>query len=94
MTPQEIKFEGKFVWVTGILSKSGKMHRFVKDYIGRGGMVLGEAKNGMMLVQFKRKHVRAIPAGCLTLYHAAQNAGQSRWTIRVKPEYDSAVNGK
>lgn len=76
MTSQEVLWQNKFVWVTGIKSKSGKLHRFVRRYVGRGGLVLGEAKNGMLLVQFRTNHVRAIPAGCLTKYADVQTAGQ------------------
>jgi hypothetical protein len=32
--------------------------------VGRGGKVVGEAKNGMLLIQFKN-HTRCIPAGCV-----------------------------
>lgn len=67
MTYQEVLWQGKYVWVAGILSKSGKLHRTLKKYVGRGGMVVGEAKNGMLLVQFKN-HTRSIPAGCLVEY--------------------------
>jgi hypothetical protein len=67
MTYQEAIWKGKYVWITGILSKSGRLHRTYRKYVGRGGMVLGEAKNGMLLIQFKG-HTRAIPAGCVTEY--------------------------
>lgn len=67
MTHQEVLWQGKLVWVTGLMSKSGKLHRYVRKYVGLGGIVLGEAKNGMLLVRFNR-HTRAIPAGCLTRY--------------------------
>lgn len=59
---------GQLVWVTGILSNSGVMHRYVIPYVGRGGRVMGEAKNGMLLIQFGNKHLRAIPAGCVRIY--------------------------
>lgn len=67
MTYQEAIWKGKYVWITGILSKSGRIHRAYRKYVGKGGMVVGEAKNGMLLVQFS-KHTRAIPAGCVTEY--------------------------
>ena len=72
MTYQEVLWQDKLVWVTGIVSKSGKCHRYVRKYVGRGGVVLREAKNGMLQVQFKRNQVRNIPAGCLTLYTEAK----------------------
>lgn len=68
MTYQEVIWQGHLVWVTGIMSKSGKCHRYVRKYVGRGGRVIGEAKNGMLLIQFDRHVRRAIPAGCVTLY--------------------------
>jgi hypothetical protein len=43
--------------------------------VGRGGKVLGEAKNGMLLIQFKN-HTRAIPAGCVVDYNVPK-AGDS-----------------
>jgi hypothetical protein len=74
MTYQEVLWQGKLVWVTSIKSKSGKLHRFVRKFVGRGGVVEREAKNGMLIVRFKQNHVRAIPAGCLTLYTDTQTA--------------------
>jgi len=67
MTYQEVLWKGKHVWVVGILSKSGKLHRYLRKYVGRGGVVLGESKNNMLLVQFEN-HTRCIPAGCLAVY--------------------------
>lgn len=74
MTIQEAIWKDQLVWVVGIMSRSGKLHRYVREYVGRGGVVVGEAKNGMLLVQFKRNHVRSIPAGCLALYTEVSNA--------------------
>lgn len=71
MTYQEVLWQGKYVWITGVKSKSGRLHRYVAKYVGRGGAVVGEAKNGMLLVQFK-SHTRAIPAGCVCLYTDAK----------------------
>ena len=71
MTYQEVLWQGKLVWVTGIVSRSGKCHRYVRKFVGRGGMVIGEAKNGMLLIQFGKGRRRAIPAGCVTLYTEA-----------------------
>lgn len=79
MTYQEVLWQGRFVLVTGIMSKSGKCHNFVRKYVGRGGMVKGEAKNGMLLIKFKHGQERAIPAGCVTPYafvsYAKSNKG-------------------
>ena len=68
MTAQEVLWQGKWVWVVGLMSRSGKMHRYVREYVGRGGKVAAEAKNGMLLIQFKN-HARAIPAGCVVDYN-------------------------
>lgn len=73
MTYQEALWKDKYVWVVGMLSKSGKLHRYVQKYVGRGGVVLKESKNGMLLVRFKT-HTRAIPAGCLTVYGSVKIA--------------------
>ena len=72
MTPQEIEWQGHLVWVTSIKSRSGRLHRWVRQYMGRGGVVEREARNGMLIVRFRQNHVRAIPAGCLTKYAEAQ----------------------
>lgn len=81
MTHQETIWINKYVWVTGIVSKSGKAHRYVAEYVGRGGLVEREAKNGMLQVRFTRNgsHVRNIPAGCLTIYTETQ------WSRRSGP---------
>lgn len=70
MTYQEALWTGKYVWVTGILSKSKKMHRWVIPYIGRSGLVLGESKCGRLLVAFggRYREIRAMPAGCVSVY--------------------------
>ncbi len=73
MTYQESIYKGKFVWVTGILSKSGRLHYDLRKYVGRGGSVLGESKNGRLLIQFGN-HTRAIPAGCVALYSHVRRA--------------------
>ena len=84
MTYQETIWKDKYVMVTGIISRSGKMHRYVRKLVGRGGFVIGESKNNMLLVEFSRRNkdrqrvgslVRAIPAGCLTLYTEIKRAG-------------------
>jgi hypothetical protein len=78
MTAQEIEWQGHYVWVTGIVSRSGRVHRYVRRYVGRGGMVEREARNGMLIVRFRQNHVRAIPAGCLTKYTDVQTAGPAQ----------------
>jgi hypothetical protein len=67
MTYQEALWQGKYVWIVSLMSKSGKMHRYVRKYVGRGGKVISEAKNGMLLIQFET-HTRCIPAGCVVDY--------------------------
>jgi hypothetical protein len=71
MTYQEVLWKDKYVWVVSLMSKSGKMHRYVRKYVGRGGKVVGEAKNGMLLIEFKN-HTRCIPAGCVVEYGVQQ----------------------
>lgn len=55
--------------VVSMMSKSGKFHTYVKRFVGRRGYVLGEAKNGMLLIRFQMSnHFRktiSIPAGCV-----------------------------
>jgi len=68
MTYQEALWQGKYVWVTGILSKRGRIHMSLRPYVGCGGMVLKESKNGQLLVQFRQNHTRCIPAGCIAEY--------------------------
>jgi hypothetical protein len=72
MTYQEALWQGKYVWVVSLMSKSGKMHRYVRRYVGRGGQVIREAKNGMLLIQFKN-HTRCIPAGCVVEYNVPKS---------------------
>ena len=74
MTYQEVLWKNKFIWVVGILSKSGRMHRDLRQYVGHGGLVLGESKGGRLLVQFKG-HTRGIPAGCVVQYGTVKAAG-------------------
>ncbi len=73
MTYQEALWQGRYVWVVSLMSRRGKMHRYVRPYVGRGGRVLGEAKNGMLLIEFKT-HTRAIPAGCVVDYNVPKAA--------------------
>lgn len=67
MTYQEVLWQGKLVWVTGILSRRGRLHRALRPYVGRGGVVLRESKNGQLLVQF-HKQTRCVPASCVAEY--------------------------
>jgi hypothetical protein len=71
MTYQEALWKGKRVLIVSLMSKNGRIHRYVKRHIGRDGIVLGEAKNNMLLIQF-RNHARAIPAGCVVDYNTAK----------------------
>ena len=79
-TYQECIWQDKTVLVVSMMSKSGKVHSYVKRFVGRRGYVLREAKNGMLLIRFQMsKHFRktiSIPAGCViewTEVHFAQN---------------------
>lgn len=79
MTYQETIWQGRLVWIAGIRSNNGKLHRYVANFVGLGGLVTKEAKNGMLLVLFSnnttralRTLVRAISAGCLTAYNEAK----------------------
>lgn len=72
MTYQETVWQGRLVWITGLRSKNGKLHRYVANFVGLGGLVTKEAKNGMLLVLFSNNTTRAIPAGCLTTYTEAE----------------------
>lgn len=73
MTQQEVLWKGRFVWVVGILSRNGRLHYDLRKYVGRGGAVLGESKNGRLLIQFGN-HTRAIPAGCVAEYGRVRRA--------------------
>ena len=68
-TYQECIWQGKTVLAVSMLSKSGKVHSYIKRFVGRRGYVLREAKNGMLLIRFQMsKHFRktiSIPAGCV-----------------------------
>lgn len=71
MTYQEAIWKGKYVCVTGILSKSGRLHYTYRKYVGRSGTVVGESKNNMLLIKFKN-HTRSIPAGCVVEYETVR----------------------
>lgn len=64
MTYQEALWQGKSVFVVSMMTKSGKIHQYMREYVGCCGRVLGEAKNGMLLVDFQNR-IRAIPASCV-----------------------------
>lgn len=80
MTSQEVLWQGKRVWVVGILSRSGRLHHKLKKYVGLSGVVLKESKNNQLLIKF-RKHTRAIPAGCLVEYGSVDIAGSKHIEI-------------
>jgi hypothetical protein len=68
MTYQEVLWAGKYVKVVGTLSKSGKEHSYVSQYLGKIYLVMREAKNGMLLVAVPNTRNKvAIPAGCVAL---------------------------
>ena len=77
-TYQECIWQDKTVLVVSMMSKSGKVHAYVKRFVGRRGLVLGEAKNGMLLIRFQMtkrfKKAIAIPAGCLIEWTEVQFA--------------------
>lgn len=76
-TYQECLYKDKAVYVTGMVSRSGKIHRYVRKFVGRSAWVLGEAKNGMLLLEFKQGYGRvrrAIPAGCVVIVTEAKYA--------------------
>jgi hypothetical protein len=79
MDYQEAVWKDKSVVVTGIVSRSGAMHRYLCRYVGRTGYVIGTAKNNMLLVEFAKyrgmETCRAIPAGCVTLSSSIKHAG-------------------
>ena len=79
MDYQEAIWKDKSVVVTGIISRSGAMHRYLCRYVGHTGHVVGTAKNNMLLVEFeKRRGIearRSIPAGCVTLSSNIKHAG-------------------
>ena len=70
MTYLESVYKDKIVVVTGIKSNRGVLHPRIRKYVGRAGTVVGESKNGQLLVRFKllrsRSHLRAIPPGCVS----------------------------
>lgn len=65
MTSQEIRWNGKQVYVVSALTRNRRFHFYVAAYIGFLGVVVREAKNGMLLVKFHPNVYRAIPASCL-----------------------------
>lgn len=77
-TYQECLYQDKAVYVTGMVSRSGKVHRYVRKFVGRTAWVIREAKNGMLLLEFKKgygREWRAIPAGCVELVTEVKYAG-------------------
>ncbi len=67
MTAQETLWAGKKVLVVSMVSKSGKVHYYLRKYVGMHGRFVREAKNGMLLIRFASKKGnidRSIPAGC------------------------------
>ena len=75
MTYQEGIWKGKIVWVVSMMTKNGRIHRYLREYVDCGGVVLGEAKNGMLLIEFDRcwyRHLRCIPSSCVVEYTKAK----------------------
>jgi hypothetical protein len=71
MTYQEVLWKDKYIWVVSIMTKNKRIHRYLKQYCGRVGHVVGEAKNGMLLVEFgfgSKRHLRCIPSSCVVQF--------------------------
>ena len=65
---------GDFVIVHSIMAKSMILHLYLMPYVGHAGFVMGRAKNGMLLVRFRKKknkrrenynQYRSIPHSCV-----------------------------
>lgn len=80
MTYQEGIWKGKIVWVVSMMTKNGRIHRYLRKYVGMGGVVLCEAKNGMLLVEFGGtvRHARCIPSSCVVEYGKAKNVNAKK----------------
>lgn len=66
MTRQEILFNDATVICVSIMSKRKRIHFKCKKFIGRKGKVLGEGKNGQLLIKFdSQKNPVTIPLSCL-----------------------------
>lgn len=86
MDYQECIWKGKIVWVVSIMSKNMVIHRYLKNYIGKGGYVIGTAKNNMLLVEFDRRgrlgvkyrHHRCIPSSCVVEYGKCKSGVKSK----------------
>ena len=74
MTYQEVLWQHKLVWVVGILSRKGKLHYRLREFVGRGGVVERESKNGQLLVRFSKNVLRCVPAGCVVQYGTVSRA--------------------
>jgi hypothetical protein len=77
MTHQEALWQGKLVWVTGILSKSGRLHHSLTPYVGQAGRVMGESKNNQLLINFGDRRLRCVPAGCVADYTTIEHVWMS-----------------
>lgn len=76
MTHQEATWKGHYVWCVSIMSKNRRIHRYLKPYVGRPGFVHGEAKNGMLLIEFGlsiKSELRCVPSSCVALYGSTRN---------------------
>ena len=71
MTYQETLWKGKHIRLVSLISKSGKIHHQLAKYCGMAGEVLGEAKNGQLLIKFDVSWMgfhdltRTVPSGCV-----------------------------
>lgn len=76
MTYQEVLWKDKIVWVVSMMSKNKRIHRYLRKYVGQCGQVIGEAKNGMLLIDFSHggyRHTRCVPSSCVIPYTEAKN---------------------
>ena len=71
MTYQEVLWQHKDVRLVSIRGKQGPIHWELAKYCGMPGVVIREAKNGMLLVRFGASRneagdmCRAVPASCV-----------------------------
>lgn len=73
MTSQECIWKHKVVRLITIKGKRGPIHWGLAKYCGMPGEVLGDAKNGMLLIKFDTSWlengdmIRCVPASCVML---------------------------
>jgi hypothetical protein len=71
MTYQETLWKGKHIRLISLLSKRGIVHHHLARFCGMAGVVLGESKNGQLLIEFrtswrgKKNLTVCVPSGCV-----------------------------